>query len=359
MCAVPNNLATSFGVAMQALSFLPDSFAEYEDLKAILDAGSASFEIRTLCEARVHGRTFPVLTASIGSSDPLAPAIGFFGGIHGLERIGTQLVLDYMRSLLSRLEWDELLVRQLQSIRLIFMPICNPGGMWAATRANPNGVDLMRNAPQDADARVPLLAGGQRLGAWLPWYRGRRGAPMEAEAAALLTLVETELASRPLSFALDCHSGYGWSDSIWFPYARTRKLMPHLPEMYMLKTMFERAHPHHGYAFEPQSHQYLLHGDLWDCAYDRAPSENVFLPMTLELGSWLWIKKNPRQLFSRQGMFNPVKAHRTARVLRRHANLLDFLTRAAFASQRWLPQGSRRQQLLHHAIQHWYRTASV
>jgi hypothetical protein len=58
-------------------------------------------------------------------------------------------------------------------------------------------------------------------------------------------------------------------------------------------------------------------------------------------------------------MFNPVKAHRTARVLRRHANLLDFLTRAAFASQRWLPQGSRRQQLLHHAIQHWYRTASV
>jgi hypothetical protein len=342
---------------MQALSFLPDSFAEYEDLKAILDAGSASFDIRTVCEAHVHGRTFPVLTASIGSSDPQAPAIGFFGGIHGLERIGTQLVLDYMRSLLSRLEWDELLVRQLQSIRLIFMPICNPGGMWAATRANPNGVDLMRNAPQDADERVPLLAGGQRLGAWLPWYRGRRGAPMEVEAAALLKLVDSELTSRPLSFALDCHSGYGWRDSIWFPYARTRKLMPHLPEMYALKTMFERAHPHHGYAFEPQSHQYLLHGDLWDYAYDRAPSQSVFLPMTLELGSWLWIKKNPRQLFSRQGMFNPVKAHRTARVLRRHANLLDFLTRAAFAWHRWLPQGNGRQQLLHNAIQHWYRTA--
>ncbi|CAH2929990.1 MAG: FIG011155: Zinc carboxypeptidase-related protein [uncultured Paraburkholderia sp.] len=52
--------------------------------------------------------------------------------------------------------------------------------------------------------------------------------------------------------------------------------------------------------------------------------------MTLELGSWLWIKKNPRQLFSRQGFFNPVKAHRTARVLRRHANLLDFLARGGF-----------------------------
>ncbi|TGS58389.1 M14 family zinc carboxypeptidase, partial [Mesorhizobium sp. M1C.F.Ca.ET.176.01.1.1] len=99
---------------------------------------------------------------------PQAPAIGFFAGIHGLERSGSQLVLDYMRALLARLEWDELLVRQLQSIRLVFMPIVNPGGMWAATRANPNGVDLMRNAPQNADERVPLLAGGQRVGAWLP-----------------------------------------------------------------------------------------------------------------------------------------------------------------------------------------------
>jgi hypothetical protein len=35
-------------------------------------------------------------------------------------------------------------------------------------------------------------------------------------------------------------------------------------------------------------------------AYDRTPPQNLFLPMTLELGSWLWIKKNPRQLFSRR-----------------------------------------------------------
>lgn len=34
--------------------------------------------------------------------------------------------------------------------------------------------------------------------------------------------------------------------------------------------------------------------------------------------------KNPRQLFSRHGMFNPIKAHRIKRVLRRHADLLDF-----------------------------------
>ena len=330
-----------------------DGLAEMQQLEAILEAGAGRLHACRVGEAQARGQRFPLYTASIGSNDPNAPAIGFFAGIHGLERIGTHLLLDYMRMLLWRLEWDALLERQLQSVRLLFMPIVNPGGMWASTRANPNGVDLMRNAPQDAVGRVPLLAGGQRVGAWLPWYRGRRGAPMETESAAVLQVAAQQLQGRPLSFALDCHSGYGWGDSIWFPYARTAAPMAHLPEMFALKTMFEQAHPHHGYAFEPQSRQYLLHGDLWDWAYDHTPPGNIFLPMTLELGSWLWIKKNPRQLFSRQGIFNPVKAHRTARVLRRHANLLDFLGRVAYAPERWLPQGQRREALLELATAQW------
>ncbi len=338
---------------MQPLRFVSDTFHEHEELQALLDMGSAHFEVQALCEVKTRGRSFPVYTASIGAHHRAAPAIGFFGGIHGLERIGTQLILHYMRALLSRLQWDELLHQQLQTVRLVFMPIVNPGGMWAGRRSNPHGVDLMRNAPQSADDRVPFLAGGQRLGPWLPWYCGKRGAPMEPESAALLRVVEQELSSRPFSLALDCHSGYGWDDSIWFPYARTRKLMPHLPEMYALKMMLEESHPHHGYSFEPQSRQYLAHGDLWDCAYDRAGGANIFLPMTLELGSWLWIRKNPRQLFSRHGIFNPVKEHRIKRVLRRHATLLDFLTRAAFGSQRWLPHGERRQRLREYATDYW------
>ncbi|WP_420996831.1 M14 family zinc carboxypeptidase [Cupriavidus sp. 30B13] len=330
-----------------------DGFAEMRQLEAILEAGAHRLDACQVGEVGAGRQRFPLYTASIGSADPRAPAIGFFAGIHGLERIGTHLLLDYMRMLLWRLEWDELLERQLQSVRLLFMPIVNPGGMWASTRANPNGVDLMRNAPQDAEGRVPPLAGGQRLGPWLPWYRGRLGAPMEEESLSMLRVVSQQLQQRPLSFALDCHSGYGWGDSIWFPYARTAAPMAHLPEMFALKTMFEQAHPHHGYAFEPQSHQYLLHGDLWDWAYDHTPASNIFLPMTLELGSWLWIKKNPRQLFSRHGFFNPVKAHRTERVLRRHANLLDFLGRVAYAPERWLPRGERREQLQALATAQW------
>ncbi len=343
---------------MRSFNAASPSFAELDDLNGILAAGRARFESRTVGEVRAGAHSFPIVTATIGSNDPEAPAIGFFGGVHGLERIGTQLILDYMRALLRRLEWDDLLHEQLRSVRLVFMPIVNPGGMWAQTRSNPNGVDLMRNAPQSAEGRVPFLAGGQRIGAWLPWYRGPAQGSLEVESAALLDVVKRELMTRPLSLALDCHSGYGWDDSIWFPYAGTKKPMPHLPEMYQLKTMFEQAHPHHAYAFEPQSHQYLLHGDLWDCAYNQAPASNVFLPMTLELGSWRWIRKNPRQLFSRLGMFNPVKTHRVERVLRRHVNFMDFLTRAAFASNRWLPKGDARKLVLERAVEHWQQKST-
>lgn len=75
-----------------------------------------------------------------------------------------------------------------------------------------------------------------------------------------------------MSFALDCHSGFGWDNSIWFPYARTSKEMAHL---HVPAAVFEESYPHHDYTFEPQSHQYLLHGDLWNCAYDP-PERPIF-----------------------------------------------------------------------------------
>ena len=83
------------------------TFDEHEALKAILRSGRACFEIQQVGEVHTHqtpSLVFPVLTASIGSADPMAPVVGFFGGIYGLERIGSQLVLDYMQSLLYRLQ---------------------------------------------------------------------------------------------------------------------------------------------------------------------------------------------------------------------------------------------------------------
>lgn len=326
-------------------------------LRRIAEHGGAHIEHRVVCEIAAGHRRFPVYALTLGNPSPTVPAIGFFGGVHGLERIGAQVVLAYLHHLVMRLRWDSVLNRQLEQLRLVFMPVVNPGGMWRGTRANPNGVDLMRNAPLDSQERVPPLIGGQRISANLPWYRGNGAAPMEAENRALCEIVEQELLPRRFSMAIDCHSGFGWRDRIWFPYAHTATPIAHLPEMFALKEVFDQTHAHHRYVFEPQSLQYLTHGDIWDYLYMRACQQpaRVLLPLTLEMGSWLWIKKNPRQLFSRHGIFNPLIEHRQQRVLRRHMVLLEFLARAACSFQRWLPDAMRRDELQRRASQHWYR----
>ena len=65
---------------------------------------------------------FPVHVVALGNPSPDVPVAGFFGGFHGLERIGTAVVLAYLRSLVGRLHWDSVLHRQLESVRLVFMP---------------------------------------------------------------------------------------------------------------------------------------------------------------------------------------------------------------------------------------------
>jgi hypothetical protein len=100
--------------------------------------------------------------------------------------------------------------------------------------------------------------------------------------------------------------------------------MTHLAEVQALKSIFVQSNSYHRYVIEPQSAQYLAHGDLWDYLYLQAlvQPDHIFLPLTLEMGSWLWVKKNPRQLFSRHGIFNPLIEHRQQRVLRQHQLLL-------------------------------------
>ncbi len=138
-------------------------------LERILELGADQLDTRIV--TRVHlpdGDSYPVYAITLGSPAPEVPAVGYFGGVHGLERIGASVVIAFLHSLVMRLPWDSTLHQQLESVRLVFMPLINPGGMALGTRANPNGVDLMRNAPIDALDPVPFLVGGQRLSAGLP-----------------------------------------------------------------------------------------------------------------------------------------------------------------------------------------------
>jgi hypothetical protein len=271
-----------------------------------------------------------------GSTDPASPALLVTGGVHGLERIGTEVAIAFLQSLVARLAWDDTLHAALARSRILIVPLVNPVGMALGTRANGRGVDLMRNAPPAATGGTPLV-GGHRISPRLPWYMGERGAAMEIEAAALVAFVERELFGAPFSIALDLHSGFGLVDRLWYPYARTREPPPDLARIEALVRLLDGALPNHVYRIEQTARVYTIRGDLWDHLYDRRreAGTGVMLPLTLEMGSWSWVRKNPLQGLSRVGAFNPIKPHRVRRTLRRHLPLVECLFHAVVSHRAW------------------------
>jgi len=78
------------------------------------------------------GAGLPVYVITLGNPDPGRPGVGYFGGVHGLERIGSRVVIAWLHSLVMRLPWDASLQALLEQVRLVFMPIVNPGACCAA-----------------------------------------------------------------------------------------------------------------------------------------------------------------------------------------------------------------------------------
>ncbi len=303
--------------------------------------------------------SLPFYVLEMGSQAPQAPTLALIGGVHGIERIGTQVILAFLRTLLRRLEWDPAAADMLSQIRLLLIPIVNPGGMWRNSRANPRGIDLMRNAPVDAEGRPPFLVSGQRISHHLPWYRGRRTDPMQAESQALVDAMRSILRGQQHCISLDCHSGFGYRDRIWFPWAKSTQPWPGVAEALALTELFEHTYPSHDfYLFEPQAHSYTTHGDLWDYLYQDYAAQQpdgLYLPLTLEMGSWLWVKKNPRHLLRYHSLFNPILPHRHQRILRRHFTLIEFMMSAVRSMPLWAPLTPEQKMLQEQAaLERWY-----
>jgi zinc carboxypeptidase len=330
---------------------------ELQSLERIVSEAPPSVTAQVLNRVSAGDLTLPVYRVDVGNAPVDAPALLIVGGVHGLERIGTQVVLAWLESLCHRLRWDQHLAELLDRVRLVFVPLLNPGGMLQNRRSNPGGVDLMRNAPLLAQSRSTWLLGGQRFSPRLPWYVGEPEAGMEAESRALESVVQDLMTGRPFSVSLDCHSGFGLQDQIWFPYAYRRRPMRRIADVMALKLLWEQAYPHHNYLFEPQSAHYLTHGDLWDYFYKQInrESDGRFLPLTLEMGSWRWVRKRPRQLLRLDGLFNPLLPHRHQRVLRSHLVWLDFLLSSTAHYHQWLPDAAQERTLRQAALLHWYR----
>lgn len=335
------------------------SFPELAFLEGLLEDLHGRARIEQVARVSFATETFPIYTVVLGSQDPSAPTLALTGGMHGQEKIGSQVVLSALETLTELLRWDEMTNLALERSRIAFLPIANPVGMYLLRRGNGNRVDLNRNAPIDAVAHSYPLLGGQRISPYLPWYRGPAGAPLETEAQALCDFVRREVFPSRAAIALDCHSGYGAVDRLWFPHNHTFQPYPEIAEAFALKSLLDNAFPNHVYVMEPGAQGYTISGDLWDYLYlehrEKTGGTRRFLPLTLEMGSWLWLKKNPIQMFSSIGLFHPMHLHRHKRILRRHMTLLDFLQRAVISADRWafLPE-SDREELRKGALDHWY-----
>ncbi len=332
-------------------------------LEKIYDLATRESSFRNLihaevCNDIVHmGKTYPIYSFEIGSKDPAAPVLFLVGGVHGLERIGSQLAWSLLKTTIDRLLWDETLKLVFEKVKLVCIPLLNPYGYTHFSRSNPNGVDLMRNSRINATEKTPYLLGGHRFSNKIPWFQGQIGV-LEKELQFLETVFNRITRDSPTVISLDFHSGFGMVDRLWFPFSYTSKPFTQLSELQALINLFEQTHPYHIYKIEPQSEGYLLNGDIWDQlfldTYQRDPKK-VFIPLTLEMGSWNWVRKNPLQIFSKQGIFNPMKKHRIKRTYRRHHLLFDFLLKATYSQAAWTNQDQHsrlRSETL--AMERWY-----
>ncbi len=345
--------------------FNPRRIPELHRLEKTIEMFGPSASVKIVDRVSYKNFQMPLYSVALGTADKSAPCLGIFGGVHGLERIGSEVVIAWMHTLAECMKWDSALQETLSQVRLVFMPIVNPVGMYRTWRSNGNGVDLMRNSPVVGEDEPLFLVGGQTISNQLPWFRGfvEKFEDMEKESQALCRVVRDELLPSRFSIALDVHSGFGSIDRLWFPYAKTTRPCPHLVEVTALKDVFDRSYPNHVYKVEPQSDSYTTHGDLWDYMYDqhladpqsiKGSQEKTFLPWTLEMGSWLWLKKNPRQLFSSLGPFNPLLPHRQKRILRRHVILLDFLLRAVQSHGKWIPRDLEDRSVVFNLARRWW-----
>ena len=284
------------------------------------------FNLKTLQIINHKGQEFEQISFEIihpEAAQESLPRLILIGGVHGLEVIGTKVLVSFLEHLLEQLNWNDTLANQFKRVAVVGIPIVNPVGFENGTRCNGNGVDLMRSAPVQSEHSV-VFFGGQTFTPKLPYFMGYD--TPELETQSVFNFVEGMMSRSPFSLLVDIHSGFGFKDSLWTPYAQNTTIPLHWPHYERLKSIINATLRHNVYVIEKQSDSYCTHGDIWDHMYDISLRKAFhFLPLTLELGSWTWIKKSPSSVLNVKHLFNPSKQHREKRVLRRHIPLFNVL----------------------------------
>ena len=120
---------------------LYDELPELTELERLIDEGKQYMSVRVPVHIERQRVPLPFYVLEMGNTAPDTPVLILVGGVHGVERIGTQVILAFLRTLIRRLHWDPLMQDALNNLHLLIVPMVNPGGMAANSRCNLRGVD--------------------------------------------------------------------------------------------------------------------------------------------------------------------------------------------------------------------------
>src|SRR5438105_2320042 len=84
----------------------PRSIPELADLERLARAFGDVAALESLCSVTWGDTTLPVRALALGSRRTDAPVFICVGGVHGLERIGAQVVLGFIETLVAAVRWD-------------------------------------------------------------------------------------------------------------------------------------------------------------------------------------------------------------------------------------------------------------
>ncbi|MCB1177934.1 MAG: carboxypeptidase [Leptospiraceae bacterium] len=274
-----------------------------------------------------EGFRFPIYGLEIGKPSSFEKnVVGFVAGVHGLETIGIRILFDFLEHLLY--PGNKSFLPELHSGKLgiACIPILNPGGVVLKSRANPAGVDLMRNSNVEAEKPVKFF-GGQSFSAKLPYFRGKA---IQPENRVLLNFVKKYFypLNQNIIPVLDIHSGFGTIDNVWWPYAYTKDKCPDDSLYSKLSKILKDDCYHLHLKYGPQSEIYTTHGDIWDKIYlefqEKSNNSSKLLPWTLEVGTWSDIKSDPWKIFRKRGIFNPSQMNKHTYIKNYRYFLRDF-----------------------------------
>lgn len=242
------------------------------------------FQVELIKNIEYHQKTYPVYQISEGNKINPKAQILLTGAIHGLEKIGANIIFSFLKIIKNK-------KINLENIHIIAIPIANPYGYVNETRCNGNNVDLMRNAPFDAERVVPFL-GGHKISNFFPYYRGEK---LEEENLILVNLVDELLLKEIPLFHLDIHSGFGNETEIWTPQ-----------DTYIdVNNSLYRLFKHSCFIFKNQP--YNSHGDMLKYLFDTFKHKKKYVPVTLEIGFFYKINSLKEISFWKKFLKNPFK----------------------------------------------------